>query len=78
MTDSEKVAFVEHILSIGRADGKREERARIVAQVRRRADALLNDNLMTSPAARRDELLTAIIDIELGDVTPIRKDATER
>jgi hypothetical protein len=40
------------------------ERGRIVERLRARADALLDDHLMTNPRCRRDELLAAIIEIE--------------
>ena len=42
------------------------ERARIVARLRARAHALLDDKLMSHPSCRRDELLAAIIEIERG------------
>lgn len=34
MTDSEKIAFVEHLLSVGRQDGRREERDAVIALLR--------------------------------------------
>ncbi len=47
-----------------RQEGQAEERSRIIQRLRARADALLDDHLMTNPRCRRDELLAAIIEIE--------------